>query len=75
MKLLEFLSYLYQWATDIEIKTFIEDHLDWIPLLKEELKQVHAHPFYTSTLETLDLFLNHEKERLEGEGSEKKTIH
>ena len=66
---LEFLSYLYQWATDIEIKTFIEDHLDWIPLLKEELKKFQAHPFYISALETLDLFLNDEKERLEGDGS------
>ena len=29
---LEFLSYLYQEAGDREIKRFIEDHLDWIPL-------------------------------------------
>ena len=72
---LEFLSYLYQWTTDIEIKTFIEGHLDWIPLLKEELKQVQAHTFYISALETLGLFLKYEKERLEGERSEKKTIH
>jgi TorA maturation chaperone TorD len=70
---LEFLSYLYQWATDIEIKRFIEDHLDWIPFLKEEFKQFHPHPFYVSTLEVLDLFLNRERERLEGNG--KKKIH
>ena len=72
---LEFLSYLYQWATDTEIKTFIEDHLDWIPLLKEDVEHCHAHPFYMSVLEILELFLNHEKKRLEGEGSEKKKIH
>jgi TorA maturation chaperone TorD len=72
---LDFLSYLYQWATDVEIKMFIENHLDWIPLLKEELKDVHAHPFYMSALEILGLFLNDEKERLEGEGSGTTKIH
>lgn len=63
---LEFLSYLYRWATDIEIKMFIEDHLDWIPLLKEEFNRCHPHPFYVSALEVLALFLNRERERLEG---------
>jgi putative dimethyl sulfoxide reductase chaperone len=72
---LEFLSYLYQWATDIEIRKFIEDHLDWIPFLKEELKRFRPHSFYVSTLEVLDLFLNKERERLEVEGNGKKKIH
>lgn len=72
---LEFLSYLYQWATDIEIRKFIEDHLDWIPFLKEELKRFCPHSFYVSTLEVLDLFLNKERERLEVEGNGKKKIH
>ena len=72
---LEFLSYLYQQATDIEIKTFIEDHLDWIPLLREEFNRFHPHRFYGSTLEVLDLFLNKERERLEVEGNGKKKIH
>ncbi len=72
---LEFLSYLYQCATDIEVKTLIEDHLDWILPLKEEFKRFHPHPFYVSTLETLALFLNRERERLEVEGNGKKKIH
>jgi putative dimethyl sulfoxide reductase chaperone len=72
---LEFLSYLYQRATDIEIKTFIEDHMDWIPLLDEEFKQFHPHPFYGSSMEVLALFLNKEKGRLEVEGNGKKKIH
>jgi len=72
---LEFLSYLYQWGTDAEIKKFIEDHLDWIPLLREEFKELHPHPFYRSTLEVLILFLNKEKERLEVEESGKKEIY
>lgn len=63
---LEFLSYLYRWATDVEIKMFIKDHLNWIPLLKEELDGRHPHPFYVSALEVLSLFLDRERERLEG---------
>ena len=63
---LEFLSYLYRRATDVEIKMFIEDHLSWIPLLREELNRHHPHPFYVSALEVLTLFLNRERERLEG---------
>ena len=62
---LEFLSYLYQWATDVEIKMFIRDHLDWIPSLREEVERLHAHSFYVSALGALDLFVNKEKERLE----------
>ena len=72
---LEFLSYLYRWATDLEVKQFIEDHLDWISLLKEELKRFDPHPFYVSTLEILDLFLKREKEKLEVEGNGEKKIH
>ena len=63
---LEFLSYLYRWATDVEIKLFIEDHLNWIPFLKEELNRRDPHPFYVSALEVLALFLDRERERLEG---------
>jgi TorA maturation chaperone TorD len=62
---LEFLSFLYQRATDKEIKRFIEDHLDWIPLLREKFKEFRSHPFYRSALEVLLLFLRKEKERLE----------
>jgi TorA maturation chaperone TorD len=64
---LEFLSYLYQGGDNKGIRTFIEDHLDWIPLLKEELGQSHSHPFYISALEILDLFIEKEMERLEVE--------
>jgi TorA maturation chaperone TorD len=64
---LEFLSFLYQRATDKEIKRFIEDHLDWISLLREKFKEFHSHPFYRSALEVLLLFLRKEKERLEVE--------
>ena len=72
---LEFLSFLYERATDKEIKIFIEDHLDWITLLREEFKEFHCHPFYRSALEVLILFLHKEKERLEVEDSGKKELH
>jgi TorA maturation chaperone TorD len=64
---LEFLSFLYRWKTDKEVKRFIEDHLYWITLLREELKESHCHLFYRSALEVLILFLHKEKERLEVE--------
>jgi TorA maturation chaperone TorD len=64
---LEFLSYLYQGGDNQAIKTFIEDHLDWIPSFKKELDRSHAHPFYISALEILALFLKKEIGRLEVE--------
>ena len=62
---LEFLSYLYRWMGDREIGRFIDDHLDWVSLLKEELGKVDPHPFYRRLIETVDLFLKDERERLE----------
>jgi TorA maturation chaperone TorD len=72
---LEFLSYLYQEVGDEEIKRFIKDHLDWIPFLKESFERAHAHPFYISLIEILDLFINQEKGRLEKKSDGKKDIH
>jgi TorA maturation chaperone TorD len=72
---LEFLSYLYQEAGDREIKRFIEDHVDWIHFLREGFERAHAHPFYVSLIEVLDLFINFEKRRLEKETYGKKDIH
>lgn len=58
---LEFLSYLYKKKDEEAVKCFILDHLDWIPLLRDELKKTHPHPFYLSSLEILDQFLISEK--------------
>jgi TorA maturation chaperone TorD len=71
---LEFLSYLYEQGLDVEIKTFIEDHLDWVPFLIEEFRRFHAHPFYLSGVEVLNFFLNHEREKLEVKADGKKKI-
>lgn len=67
---LEFLSFLYRWKTDQEIKRFIDDHLDWVTLLRKEFEEAHCSSFYRSTLEVLILFIQKEKERLEVQQSE-----
>jgi TorA maturation chaperone TorD len=72
---LEFLSYLYQGGGEEEVKRFIEDHLDWIPLLKEEFEKAHAHPFYISLIEMLDLFIQQEKGRSEKKSDGEKDIY
>ena len=72
---LEFLSSLYQVATDEQIQGFIEDHLDWIPDLKEEFIRLHAHPFYENAIEILDLFLKSEKKRQKAKNHGSKKIH
>ncbi len=72
---LEFLSHLYRCATDLEVGQFIKDHLDWIPLLRERIEQSHSHPFYKSASRVLDLFLDGERERLEGKRYGEKAIH
>ncbi len=72
---LEFLSYLYEEAGDGVIRQFIEDHLDWIHLLREGLEKAHAHPFYASLVGILDLFINLETRRLEKEIDGTKDVH
>ncbi len=72
---LDFLSTLYRRATDREVEQFIQDHLDWIPLLKEEIERSDPHPFYRSALEVLDLFLGQERRRQEEKRNGEKTIH
>ena len=72
---LEFLSHLYRCTTDLAVKQFIKDHLDWVPLLKAKVEQSHPHPFYRSALEVLDLFLCKERTRLEEKENGEKAIH
>ncbi len=61
---LEFLSCLYRWAGDPEVRIFMRDHLDWVPRLKEAVERVAPHPFYLSLISVVDLFLRAEKRRL-----------
>jgi len=71
---LEFLSLLYRMSAGRAIKKFIDDHLDWLPQLKEKLNQAQAHPIYSGALEALCLFLAGERVRLEMEDGTK-SIH
>jgi len=71
---LDFLSFLYQRANDAHIKRFLEDHLDWLPLLKDELDRVRPHPFYRGLTGILILLVDRERERLEGDGNGKKDV-
>jgi TorA maturation chaperone TorD len=72
---LEFLSALYAEATDRQVGQFIQDHLDWLPRLKEEMIRLQPHPFYLSALELLDGFLDHERDRLERIDHGEKSFH
>jgi TorA maturation chaperone TorD len=72
---LEFLSALYGEATDREVRQFIQDHLDWVPQLKEEMIRLRPHPFYLNAAELLDGFLSHERNRLEIRDDGKKNLH
>jgi len=72
---LEFLSALYAEATDRQVRQFIQDHLDWVPQLKKEMMRFQPHPFYLSAVELLDLFLNHERDRLERIDHGEKSFH
>ncbi|HYB21718.1 MAG TPA: molecular chaperone TorD family protein, partial [Thermodesulfobacteriota bacterium] len=72
---LEFLSSLYQVAKDEQIQGFIEDHLDWIPDLKEEFIRLHAHPFYKNAIEILALFLENERKGRKARYHGSKKIH
>lgn len=57
---LEFLALLYRSASDAQIEQFIGDHLDWLPDLKEALEKTVPHPFYSSAVELIHLFLLNE---------------
>lgn len=72
---LEFLSFLYHHATDQEVKYVIEDHFDWIPLLKENCQRAQGHPFYLTLIDILQLFFASEKGRLEKRDYGEKEIH
>ncbi len=57
---LEFLALMYRFASDEQIERFIEDHLDWIPELKEAVEKANPHPFYQNAVEIIHLFLQNE---------------
>jgi TorA maturation chaperone TorD len=72
---LEFLSLLYRSATPGQIQGFIEDHLDWVPDLKERLDQADPHPFYRKAIELINLFLEHERKEGKAKNHGPKNLH
>jgi TorA maturation chaperone TorD len=72
---LEFLSLLYHSAAPEQIQGFIEDHLDWVPDLKERLDQADLHPFYRKAVELINLFLEHERKEGKAKNHGPKNLH
>jgi len=72
---LEFLALLYRFTSDEQIERFIGDHLDWIPELKEAMEKAQPHPFYSSAVELLYLFLQHEVKNGKVKHHGQKKIH
>jgi len=72
---LEFLSLLYNCATQEQVQRFITDHLDWIPDLKEQVDRANPHPFYRKVIELINLFLVHESKEAKDKGHGPKNFH
>ncbi len=71
---LQLLSYLYRFAPEDQIRRFIEDHLDWIPKLRDELQK--ANPgFYGRAVERLLDFLNQERHYSKEGQNESQSLH
>ena len=58
---LEFLAFLYCDGTPEQSRRFIDDHLDWIPDLREEMERARAKPFYRRAVELIDIFVRNEQ--------------
>jgi TorA maturation chaperone TorD len=72
---LEFLSLLYHSATREQIQGFIEDHLDWVPDLKERVNKADPHPFYQYAVELINLFLLNERKEEKAKSHGPKNFH
>lgn len=72
---LEFLALLYRDGTIEQGRVFIEDHLDWVPDLREAAAEGDPDSFYTQAIALIDLFLQDEKRNRRGHGHGTKNIH
>ncbi len=71
---LELLSYLYRFAPGDQIRQFIEDHLDWIPNLREDIQKADS-GFYGRAVERLLEFLQEEIHFSKGTPNESPSLH
>jgi TorA maturation chaperone TorD len=72
---LEFLSLLYHCGTQEQVQSFIKDHLDWVPDLKERVDRAHPHRFYRNAIGLINLFLVHEGKDREAKSHGPKNFH
>ncbi|MDD5476106.1 MAG: molecular chaperone TorD family protein [Syntrophales bacterium] len=63
--IMEFLSMLYDEAPEEKARCFLEEHLDWFPLLRAHVEAAVPHPFYESAVTLIDLFLREEQKARE----------
>jgi TorA maturation chaperone TorD len=71
---LELLSYLYRFASEDQIRQFIEDHLDWIPNLRDEIQKDDP-GFYGKSVERLLEFLHKEIHSSKERQNESQSLH
>jgi TorA maturation chaperone TorD len=57
---LEFLACLYENCSDDEVRQFVNDHLDWLPDLKEKALECDIPDFYIAILDIVNGFLQNE---------------
>ena len=57
---LEFLSILYEKCPDEMVRRFIMDHLDWVPELLMQWRELQVPDFYVGVAEAIDSFLKNE---------------
>jgi len=71
---LELLSHLYRFAAEDQIRRFIDDHLDWIPNLRDEIQKSDP-GFYGRAVERLLEFLNQEIHFPKEKQNESQSLH
>jgi TorA maturation chaperone TorD len=71
---LELLSYLYRFASEDQIRQFIEDHLDWIPNLRDEIQKDDP-GFYGKSVDRLLDFLTQEIHFSKEKQNEPQSLH
>jgi TorA maturation chaperone TorD len=71
---LELLSHLYRFAPEDQIRRFIEDHLDWIPNLRDEIQKDDP-GFYGKSVERLLDFLHKEIHSTKERQNESQSLH
>lgn len=59
---LEFLAFLFERSlAEDAVKTFLNDHFDWVPDMVKRGKTYQPSPFYVSVLEALERFIESER--------------